>query len=219
MRYPAHVIVGSEFKAQTDIVQQSTLLASIGRDGDGHVSIQILQMDLAPTCDEDKISEIPWFEVKEVIATEMVGNHLRLTALVHNTHPLNAFGRSIWSASVAPGSTIGVGGAEIIIRGTPSGCQAMVNGFREWNPNATVSVVKLTENDELEEGLTSHQANAFRVAWRLGYYNRPRGCTLQDVAREVGVSRATVSGHLGAVEVRSHQQLAERLGLHSTESP
>ena len=92
----------------------------------------------------------------------------------------------------------------------------MVKGFQSWNPNGTVSVVQLTEQHQDDfAGLTDHQRFAFSTAWRLGYYDRPRKCTLADVAAEIGVSRATISGHLGAVESTAHRRLAARLGLRN----
>jgi predicted DNA binding protein len=92
----------------------------------------------------------------------------------------------------------------------------MVKGFQSWNPNGTVSVVRLTEQQHDDfAGLTEHQMHAFATAWRLGYYDRPRKCTLAEVASELGVSRATISGHLGAVESMAHRRLAARLGLRS----
>lgn len=220
MRYAAHTVLATEFATQIEVVRTTTLIATVQRDYTENVNTQILQMELTAGCTAHDIDRVPWFEVVEVIAEEVVGHTIRVTALVRNSHPLNAFGRSIGSAIIAIGSTIGIDGAEIIIRGTPTGCHAMVEGFRAWNSNATVAVVRLAQvNDVHSIGLTAHQKKAFEAAWRMGYYNRPRGCTLQDVATDVGVSRATVSGHLGSVEVVAHTQLAERLGLRSTESP
>ncbi len=219
MRYPSHVILGTEFAQQVEVVLTTTLIATVQRDYVETVNTQILQMTLAAGCTSTDIDRVPWFDVVEVIAEEVEGNHLKVTALVRNSHHLNAFGRSIGSAVIAVGSSIGIDGAEIIIRGTPTGCQAMVAGFRAWNASATVAVVRLSNSTgDADVGLTPHQTKAFEAAWRLGYYNRPRGCTLHDVAQEVGVSRATVSGHLGSVEVVAHARLAERLGLRSSGS-
>ena len=148
-----------------------------------------------------------------MIGEEIVGGRIRLTALVENSHELLRVGRNIWNAVVAPGSSIGVSGATIIIRGTPAGCSAMVKGFQSWNPNGTVSVVRLTEQQHDDfAGLTQHQMHAFSTAWRLGYYERPRKCTLADVASELGVSRATISGHLREVDRIAHRRLLDWIG-------
>ena len=37
-------------------------------------------------------------------------------------------------------------------------------------------------------------------AVEMGYYNRPRGCTQRDIAREMNVKQATISEHLQSAE-------------------
>lgn len=214
LRYPAHVIANSEFKHQIEVCEEAVLMASVSRNYDQDTIVYVLQLTLADNMTVEDVDRVPWFRLIEVIGEEVVGGRVRLTALVENSHELLKLGRDIWNAVVAPGSSIGASGASIIIRGTPAGCSAMVKGFQSWNSSGSVSVVRLTEqNDEDFAGLTEHQMHAFSTAWRLGYYERPRNCTLAEVASELGVSRATISGHLGAVEITAHRRLAARLGL------
>ena len=216
MRYPAHAIANSEFSQQTAICEEAVLMASVSRHYEQDTIVYVLQLTLADDMTVEDVDRVTWFKLIEVIGEEVVGGRVRLTALVQNSHGLLRVGRDIWNAVVAPGSSIGISGASIIIRGTPAGCSAMVKGFQSWNPNGTVSVVQLTEQHHDDfAGLTEHQMKAFSTAWQLGYYDRPRKCTLADVAREIGVSRATISGHLGAVESTAHRRLAARLGLRS----
>ena len=216
MRYPGHAIANSEFQHQLAICQEAVLMASVSRNSQHDTIVYVLQLTLNEGMTVEDVDRVPWFTLIEVIGEEIVGGRIRLTALVENSHELLRVGRDIWNAVVAPGSSIGVSGATIIIRGTPAGCSAMVKGFQSWNPNGTVSVVRLTEQQHDDfAGLTQHQMHAFSTAWRLGYYDRPRKCTLADVASELGVSRATISGHLGAVESTAHRRLAARLGLRS----
>ena len=214
LRYPAHAIANSEFKDQISICQEAVLMASVSRHYEKDTIVYVLQLTLTEGMTVEDIDRVPWFRHIEVIGEEIVGGRVLVTALVENSHALLKLGRDIWNAVVAPGSSIGVSGANIIVRGTPAGCSAMVKGFQSWNPNGTVSVVRLTEQEGGDfAGLTEHQMHAFSTAWRLGYYERPRKCTLADVATEIGVSRATISGHLGAVENTAHRRLAARLGL------
>ena len=216
LRCPAHAIANSDFKHQIAVCQETVLMASISRNNEHDTMVYVLQLTLNDGMTVEDVDRVPWFKLIEVIGEEVVGGRVRLTALVENSHELLRVGRDIWNAVVAPGSSIGVSGATIIIRGTPDGCSTMVKGFQSWNPNGTVSVVQLTEQHQDDfAGLTDHQRFAFSTAWRLGYYDRPRKCTLADVAAEIGVSRATISGHLGAVESTAHRRLAARLGLRN----
>ena len=82
----------------------------------------------------EDIDRVPWFRLTEVIGEEIVGGRVLVTALVENSHGLLRLGRDIWNAVVAPGSSIGVSGANIMCA-TPAGCSAMVKGFQSWNPN------------------------------------------------------------------------------------
>ena len=86
-------------------------------------------------------------------------------------------------------------------------------GFQSWNPNGTVSVVRLTEQEGSDfAGLTDIRCMPSR--WRGGWATtNAQESAPGDVATEIGVSRATISGHLGAVENTAHRRLAARLGL------
>ena len=188
-------------------------MASVSRHYEKDTIVYVLQLTLTEGMTIEDIDRVPWFRLIEVIGEEVVGGRVLVTALVENSHGLLKLGRDIWNAVVAPGSSIGVSGANIIVRGTPAGCSAMVKGFQS-EPERDGLVVRLTEQEGSDfAGLTEHQMHAFSTAWRLGYYERPRKCTLADVATEIGVSRATISGHLGAVENTAHRRLAARLGL------
>ncbi|EQD44554.1 Bacterio-opsin activator, HTH domain protein, partial [mine drainage metagenome] len=56
--------------------------------------------------------------------------------------------------------------------------------------NAPASIVRIGSFQGSRD-LTARQENAIRVAFELGYYDFPRRVQLKDVARALGVSRAT----------------------------
>lgn len=48
--------------------------------------------------------------------------------------------------------------------------------------------------------LTERQQEVLKIAVEFGYYDEPRRCTLEDIARAFGVSKAAVHKHLVAAE-------------------
>lgn len=70
---------------------------------------------------------------------------------------------------------------------------------------ATVSVERiLTTGEEADDPpvLTEKQREALACAIETGYYGRPRGATLDDLAEELGITSSAVSQRLNAVNRR-----------------
>ena len=55
--------------------------------------------------------------------------------------------------------------------------------------------------------LTEKQRNAFELASRNGFYNNPKNATLDSLASEIGVSRATYREHLRTAEYKMVSRL------------
>ena len=55
-------------------------------------------------------------------------------------------------------------------------------------------------NPEFIDMLPDKQRAVLNKAVEMGYYNRPRGCTQRDIAREMNVKQATISEHLQSAE-------------------
>jgi DNA binding protein with HTH domain len=64
----------------------------------------------------------------------------------------------------------------------------------EWDPLANLLPPA--------ERITERQREVLRVAIEFGYYDEPRRCTLEEIARGLGVSKAAVHKHLVAAESR-----------------
>ncbi len=61
-----------------------------------------------------------------------------------------------------------------------------------WNP-----LGRLKHHDDR---LTQRQVEVLKLAIEFGYYDNPRRCTLEEIARAFGVSKAAVHKHLVAAE-------------------
>ena len=55
-------------------------------------------------------------------------------------------------------------------------------------------------NPEFIDMLPDKQRAVLNKSVEMGYYNRPRGCTQRDIAREMNVKQATISEHLQSAE-------------------
>lgn len=53
---------------------------------------------------------------------------------------------------------------------------------------------------QLEDELTERQLEILKLAYRSGYFERPRGRTAEELADELDVSHPTVSRHLREAE-------------------
>lgn len=77
-----------------------------------------------------------------------------------------------------------------------------------WQENATFRLRRLTHDGDPEppgDGLTDDQREALRTAYELGYFDIPRGATLDEVAAELALAPSSVSERLR----RAQTQLIE----------
>lgn len=87
----------------------------------------------------------------------------------------------------------------------------LIQGLRE--SNASVSVTRILtagEEDQRAPDITEKQREAFLIAVERGYYERPRGATLEDIAEELGITSSAVSQRLTAVKRRLARKYARR---------
>lgn len=81
--------------------------------------------------------------------------------------------------------------------------------------DATVSVTRIrshSDGDTATPLLTDKQREALETAVEAGYYDRPRGATLEDVADELDITRAAASHRLHSVRRRLIKRHAEQVG-------
>lgn len=77
-----------------------------------------------------------------------------------------------------------------------------------WQQNSDFRLRRLTRDGEPEpagNGLTDRQSEALRTAYELGYFDIPRGASLEEVAAELDISASSVSERLR----RAQTQLIE----------
>ena len=77
-----------------------------------------------------------------------------------------------------------------------------------WRRNAEFRLHRLTRDGDAEppgDGFTDRQREALRIAYELGYFDIPRGASLEDVAGELDIAPSSVSERLR----RAQTQLIE----------
>lgn len=61
-------------------------------------------------------------------------------------------------------------------------------------------VLSITDGYDVLDSLTARQREILTVAIKRGYYDTPRGCSLTDLAAELGVNKSVISGVLHRAE-------------------
>ena len=213
LRYGADVLQGTEFVQQLNRIEEFELLNTLGRSDANDAVTVMVRLRLADNAVVEDIEDIEWLSIDEVVRTEPTVDGEALYAIVRFTHPLVTIPLEVGDAIISPGTRIGRRGAEVILRGSSDGCQALVAAFRLWNDRCTVAVVRSGDADhDADAGLTPQQVEAARLAWSMGYFDVPRGCALSDIAKAAGVSNATISGHLREVDRIAHRRLLYWIG-------
>ncbi len=68
--------------------------------------------------------------------------------------------------------------------------------------------------------LTSPERETARIAMARGYYRTPRACTMEDLAREIGISKSAVYHRLAGLERKSVQAMVrQRFDAASPQGP
>ena len=213
LRYGADELLGTEFVQQLNRIEEFELLNTLGRSDANDAVTVMVRLRLAPDATFEDIDDIAWLKIEEVVRSEATQSGEAHYAIVRFTHPLVTIPLEVGDAIISPGTRIGRRGADIILRGSSDGCQALVAAFRLWNDRCTIAVVRSGDADhDADAGLTPQQVEAARLAWSMGYFDVPRGCALSDIAKAAGVSNATISGHLREVDRIAHRRLLDWIG-------
>lgn len=77
----------------------------------------------------------------------------------------------------------------------------------------TFEVESVTQQTEASQLLTDRQSALVETAVESGYYDTPRGCTLTDLAEEVGVAKSTASETLHRAEGEIIKQFVDEVEL------
>jgi PAS domain-containing protein len=119
------------------------------------------------------------------------------------------------SASITPESTLDQGGLNYIVRGPPQSVGMVVAALRMSLKPDRFSALSVEPNKILENRLVSpQQLRVVKSAWDAGWYENPRSLKMADLAREIGLSRSTVSEHLHGVETEMVKLLLNAVGEH-----
>lgn len=94
----------------------------------------------------------------------------------------------------------------------------LIKGLRERNADVSVSrILTVGEKADQSPDITEKQREAFLIAVERGYYERPRGATLDDIAEELGITSSAVSQRLTAVKRRLARKYARRYDTQVSE--
>ena len=119
------------------------------------------------------------------------------------------------SASITPESTLDQGGLNYIVRGPPQSVGMVVAALRMSLKPDRFSALSVEPNRIVENRLVSpQQLRVVKSAWEVGWYENPRSMKMADLAREIGLSRSTVSEHLNRVETEMVKLLLNAVGEH-----
>ena len=155
LRYGADVLLGTEFVQQLNRIEEFELLNTLGRSDANDAVTVMVRLRLAPDAALEDIDDIDWLSIDEVVRSETTQAGEAHYAIVRFTHPLVTVPLEIEDAIISPGTRIGRRGAEVIVRGSSDGCQALVAAFRLWNDRCTVAVVRSGDADhDADAGLT-----------------------------------------------------------------
>lgn len=86
------------------------------------------------------------------------------------------------------------GAMEFDVTGTRSQFEAIESALAD--SDYAYDLLSVVNTDDSERLLTERQRECLLVAMRMGYFDVPRDCTLEDVAAELGVNKSSVSDTL-----------------------
>ncbi len=215
LQYDGATLMNTQIKEQITRITRMTLLGTVYRDFQNSCIHQMVDIEMAKGVDLEEINEIPFLKLHQHIHMQIVGGKEIHTVIVRNNHETIAIGGAVSDAYVVSGSNIGRSGSTLILRGTPSGITAIVNGFKKWNKRCKISVVRPVDEKTIIEGtnLTEKQLEVFNKAWEMGFYEKGSKIKTAQVADSLGIARVTVSGHLKHIEEKMALLLARRLGI------
>jgi hypothetical protein len=213
MRYSPAAVLNSDFKELFKIVKKVVLKATLYYDWEENWIRQVVEIILQDGKTLDDLSEVSFFVVETNLHQRRLNGDDVYTLMVQNSHDLVMIGKNIEDAVVMPGSEFGIQGATLVVRGAPSGVSKMVKGFKAWKTPTSVSFVDKEADNfaEITGSLSESQSNVFLKAHSAGYYDSPRKTSLAETARDLGLSRSTVAGHLRAVEKIMANRLRKEL--------
>ncbi|MDX1611792.1 MAG: helix-turn-helix domain-containing protein [Candidatus Thermoplasmatota archaeon] len=95
-----------------------------------------------------------------------------------------------------------------LVSGTPEGTRAFIELTKQVNKHLQPDTFQIlhvgpwnpTPRPPEDGDLTQRQQDVLRLAVAMGYYEQPRGATLEDLAGLLGVSKAAVHKTLAAAE-------------------
>ena len=147
------------------------------------------------------------YKVKNVLSDTTEKNGRTFVVEMESTHPMSLLTSKLMAVSVQPGSKLDRNGMLMHVVGPNPSLKILYAAAKKWKNISRVSSKNLSI-DELgpNEILNPHQFEVLQFAFNNGYYDSPKGCTIQDMANELNLSTTTVKDHLRKAE---HQAIGQ----------
>ena len=117
------------------------------------------------------------------------------------------------SASITPDTLLNQSGLNFVITGPAKPVKMVVNALRMSLKPDRFSASSIETSSIMENSIVSpQQLRVVKAAWNAGWYANSRSLKMTDLAREIGLSRSTVSEHLNRVETELVRLLLDSVG-------
>ncbi len=143
----------------------------------------------------EELDSLPFLNLIEVLAVPVGSNDFHI-AVLEMRHQLSLKAASVGHLTVRPGSRFDDRGLNYIIRGSRSSIREVVATSRLLLRPDSISAGVVAPEDIENGSISERQNEVLRVAFEMGWYSAPRGCRLEDIARQLDLSRSTVAEHL-----------------------
>ena len=144
----------------------------------------------------DDLEALPYIRIEQRV-NEREGDAL----VVWNTHALVCLASTTENIHVMLPTEYENGELTLTVRGIPQAISSFVKLSKTIFPPAGVRVRDiLEEGNNLSNVLTQRQNECYALAIQHGFYDQPKGITIQALADVLGIARSTYQEHLQSAE-------------------
>jgi len=145
----------------------------------------------------EDLEAIPYITVEQVVNEREGG-----AFVIWNTHALVCLASTTENIYIILPSEFENGTLTLTFRGIPQAISSFVKLSKVILPPADIRVRDIREQgNSLADALTQRQHECYALAIQHGYYNEPKGITIQALADILGIARSTYQEHLQTAEI------------------
>ena len=185
---------------QTDLAELLSVVENFNIVANLLITNEGVRQVILPTYREGKSAEdldnISYLTVEQSFSDREEG-----ALVVWNTHALVCLASSTDNIHVMPPATLEDGKLTLTVRGLPSAISTFVKMSKVFFPPASVRVSDIRSHESgLEQALTPRQHECYALAVKHGFYEDPKGITMQALSDLMGIARSTFQEHLQSAE-------------------